>query len=104
MRSLFAPPLNGIAVTALVLVAITAAAYSARLIASALGHARALDLIRGIRVAVISLVSAITALGVSSSESGWVVLGSLILAEELYETGVLALIIRLGDRPAAPNG
>jgi len=28
------------------------------------------------------------------------VVGLLILAEEIYETGTLAAIIRLGDRPA----
>jgi hypothetical protein len=98
MSSLFAPPVRQIAVAVLLLVAMAAGAYSARLIASALGRARALDLIRGIRVAVIALVSSLTALGISSSESGFVVLGALILGEELYETGVLALIIRLGDR------
>ena len=30
--------------------------------------------------------------------SGLVILGALILGEELYETGLLATIIRLGDR------
>ena len=31
------------------------------------------------------------------AQSGLVVLGLVFLAEELYETGVLALIIRSGD-------
>jgi len=104
MSSLFAPPINHIAVAALLLVAAAAAVHGARLIARGLVHARALDLIRGIRLAVITLVASFAALGVSASESGWVVLGALILGEELYETGVLALIIRLGDEPTAPTG
>ena len=37
------------------------------------------------------------ALGIYSGQNGFLVLGALVLGEELYETGVLALIIRRGE-------
>jgi hypothetical protein len=66
---------------------------------SALGRSDALHLIRGIRVLIIGLVAALSALSIASANSGFLIVGLLILAEEIYETGTLAAIIRLGDRP-----
>jgi len=37
--------------------------------------------------------------GLLSAQTGFVIiLGAIILGEELYETGILAVIIRLGER------
>jgi hypothetical protein len=33
-----------------------------------------------------------------SGRTGFITFGAIILAEELYETGVLALFVRLGER------
>ncbi len=86
----------------MLLVGTCAAAHSARLVARGLRHAGALDVIRGIRVGIVAFVSGVIAIGVLSAETGYVILGALILGEELYETGILALIIRLGER-ASPE-
>ena len=43
-------------------------------------------------------------LGVASGHRGLVVIAGLILAEELYETGTLALIIRIGGKAAPLPG
>ena len=45
----------------------------------------------------VALAAAAFAAGALLAQSGLVVLGLVFLAEELYETGVLALIIRSGD-------
>jgi len=96
--SFYEPPISRIVVGALLLVGTYAAAHSARLVATGLRHAAALDLIRGIRVGIVAFVSGVIAVGVLSAETGYVILGALILGEELYETGILAVIIRLGER------
>jgi hypothetical protein len=99
-RVLYEPPTSQIVAGVLVLLGTYAAGRSVRLVTRGLRRATPLDLIRGIRVLVLALVAGLAALGVLSGRSGFVVLGALILAEELYETGVLALIIRHGDRSA----
>jgi hypothetical protein len=82
----------------LVVVGLCAAVLGARRLAAGLRQARALELVRGIRWVVVALVAGLAALGVVTAEPGYLVLGAVILGEELYETGVLALIIRLGER------
>jgi hypothetical protein len=98
MAHLEDPGIRTMVVGLLVLAALLLGARAARMIAGALRHARALDLIRGIRVGILAFVAGCFGLGVHSGRSGFIVLGALVLGEELYETGVLALIIRRGER------
>jgi hypothetical protein len=98
MTKLCESPTREIAAALLLAVGACACAHSARLVARGLRDAGALDLIRGIRVGIIAFVAAVCALGVLSARTGFVTLALIILAEELYETGVLAAIIRLGER------
>jgi len=97
MTHLEDPGLRTIVVAMLALGALLLGARSARIVAGALRHARALDLIRGIRVGILAFVAGCFALGIYSGQNGFLVLGALVLGEELYETGVLALIIRRGE-------
>jgi hypothetical protein len=91
-------PIGAILVACLLALATALGLRSARIVRAALLDARALDLVRGIRVAILAFVAAVSALGVHSGQAGFLVLGGLVLAEELYETGVLALILRRGER------
>ena len=68
----------------------------ARRIVRALGHAQPLDLIRGIRMVILAVVSMICATAIASGLSGLFVLAGVFLAEELYETAIVAAIIRFG--------
>ena len=45
----------------------------------------------------IGIAAAAFAAGILWAETGALVLGAVFLAEELYETGVLAVIVRLGS-------
>jgi hypothetical protein len=98
MTYLYEGPVSHVLVACLLLLSTVLAIWSARVIQAALRHARPLDLIRGIRVGILAFVAAVAAVGVLSAQTGFVVLGALVLAEELYETGILALIIRRGER------
>ncbi len=99
MTNLYTPPLSEIVAGLVMLVGILAAARGARTLARGLREARPLDVVRGIRGFVIALAAAAFAAGVFLAQTGLIVLGAVFLAEELYETGVLALIIRSGQRP-----
>jgi hypothetical protein len=55
-------------------------------------------LIRGIRGAVVAVALVALALGVLYGQAWLLVFGVIFLAEELYETGVVALILRAGRR------
>ena len=85
-------------VAALMLVSVVFAVRGARLLVRGLRHALSLDVIRGIRGCVVSAALAACAVGVLWEETGFIVLGAIFLAEELYETGVVALVIRRGER------
>jgi hypothetical protein len=98
MMNLHEPPISQIIAALLRLVATCSAAASARLIARGLRLASALDLVRGIRLCVLALVATLCAVGLLSGRLGFVTMGAIILGEELYETGVLAAIICLGER------
>jgi len=88
------------AITVGILVSITAlvAIRGVRLVARGLREAGSLDVIRGLRGYVIALATAAFAAGVLLPATGWIIVGLVFLGEELYETGVLALLIRSGDR------
>jgi len=82
----------------LIVVAMFAGGRGARALARGLREAKPLDVVRGIRGVVVALVTVTGAAGVILATPGLIVLGLVFLAEELYETGVLALIIRSGER------
>src|SRR5262245_50893816 len=96
--------LLGYILAVLVATAAGCAAGSARLVARGVRLARPLDIIRGIRLLVLALVTSFAAVGVGAGKLGFVVVGAIILAEELYETGLVAAIIRLGERNAPSSG
>jgi hypothetical protein len=82
----------------LVLVSVLAGGRGMRVLGRGLREARPLDVVRGIRGCVIALATVALAAGILLAQTGLIVLGAVFLAEELYETGVLALIIRSGAR------
>jgi hypothetical protein len=95
--ALYEPPLSHIVGGFLLLVGAAAAVHGARRLAAGLRHAVSLDVVRGIRGCVVGLAAAAFAGGVLLAETGLIVLGAVFLGEELYETGVLAAIIRSGE-------
>ena len=80
------------------LAAVVAGARGARVLARGLREVRPLDVVRGLRGVVVALAAATFAAGTLLATPGLIVLGAVFLGEELYETGVLALIIRSGER------
>jgi hypothetical protein len=101
MESFYTAPLNEISATLLALGGALSAVRGARAVARGLREARSLDLVRGIRACVVAIAAAAFAAGALLAQGGLVVLGLVFLAEELYETAVLALIIRSGERSTA---
>ena len=101
MTNLYEPPVSYVIAAALVVFGIWALARGARGVSAGLAGASALELVRGIRLAVFALVAGFFAIGLLVARPGFVTFGAIILAEEVYETGVLALLVRLGDRSAA---
>ena len=99
--TLYEPPVSHVLTALLVLAGAGAAVAGVRMMSTALGRGDALHLIRGIRVLILGLVAGLAALTFATGNTGFLVIGLLILAEEIYETATLAAIIRLGDRPAA---
>ena len=89
-----------VALLALV-VGLYAAVRGVRRVVRGLRGADSLELVRGLRGLVVAIAALAVAVGVLSGETGFVVFGAVFLGEELYETGVLALIIRRGRRSAA---
>ena len=55
-------------------------------------------IVRGIRGIVVALGAGALGTGMLLEAKGFIVFGLIFLAEELYETGVLALILRAGQR------
>lgn len=101
MTNLSEPPVSYLIAAALVVFGIWALARGARGVSVGLADATALELVRGIRLAVFALVAGFFTIGLLVARPGFVALGAVILAEEVCETGVLALLVRLGDRGAA---
>ena len=101
MTTFSEPPVSHAIAAALVIFGVWAGARGARRVSDGLAGGSALELVRGLRLAVFALVAGFFAIGLVSAKSGFVVVGAIILAEELYETGVLAVLARLSDRAAA---
>jgi hypothetical protein len=101
MTTLYGVPVSYLIAAALVLFGAWACVHGARMVGRGLSCGAALDVIRGIRFAIYALVSGFFALGLVSARTGFITFGAIILAEELYETGVLALLVRWGDRGPA---
>src|SRR5688572_21790081 len=59
--------------------------------------------VRGIRGIVVAVGVGALASGVLFDQVWLLVFGAIFLAEELYETGLIALILRLGRRSEARN-
>jgi len=104
MTSLFEPPVSHVVAAGLVIFGAWAAVRGARRVSDGLAGGAALELVRGVRLAIFAIVAGFFAIGLVSARSGFVTFGALILAEELYETGVLALLCRLGERDATAAG
>ena len=64
-----------------------------------LRNADSLALVRGIRALVTAAVATVCAIALFTGQRGLLAFAAVFLAEELYETGVLVLIIR-----ASPAG
>jgi hypothetical protein len=94
---LFEPSMSHATAVLVAVLGLCAARCSARLIARGLRDARPLELVRGLRACILALVAGIGAVGLWSAEPGFLTIGLIILGEELYETGVLFAVIRLGE-------
>ena len=103
MADFYTPPLRDVAAGLLLFVGLLAVVRGTRGLVRGLREARPLEVVRGIRGVVIALSAAAFAGGVLLGTIGLILLGAVFLGEELYETGVLALIIRSGER-RAPAG
>ena len=82
----------------LILAGAVCAVRGTRRLARGLRHAESLDVIRGIRAWCIALATAALAAGLLTDQTGFIVLGAVFLAEELYETGLVAGIIGSSER------
>ena len=67
--------------------------------------ASSLWLVRGIRGVVVAVALAALAAGILGAQRWLLVFGAVFLAEELYETGVVVLVLRADrERSADPEG
>jgi hypothetical protein len=86
--------------------AFAALTHGARLVARALRRAddpaSSLWLIRGIRGVVVAVAAASLAAGLLSASTGLLAFGVVFLGEELYETGVVARVLRAARRAPTP--
>jgi hypothetical protein len=101
MVNLYEWPVNAIVASVLVLACIGSAERGISRLVRGLRQARSLEVVRGIRGCVVAASLALCALGLLTAQTGFLVLGAVFLSEELYETGILAAIIRVGERQAA---
>ena len=82
----------------LALVGVGVSVAGARRVGRALRRANPLALIYGIRTIILGAVAMLCAAGVAFGQTGLFVLAAVFLAEELYETALVAAIIRSGER------
>ena len=66
-----------------------------------LRDAESLELVRGIRALVTAVAVAVFALALLTGAHGLLAFAAVFLAEELYETGVLVLILRASGEAAS---
>ena len=97
MASVYAPPINELIAGLFGLLGLYATARGVRLLARGVALASPLDLVRGIRACVVAFAAGACVAGFLLAETGFLVLGALVLGEELYETGLVCLVIRAGD-------
>jgi len=85
------------------LIAVYAAYAGARRLRHGLREAKSLEVVRGIRALVTAVAAAVAGIALLSGEHGLLAFSAVFLAEELYETGVLALIIRASGEAGPPR-
>jgi hypothetical protein len=90
-----------------VIVGAWAGARGVRLLARGLRRGEdpsaSLWVVRGLRGIIVAACMASLAVGTVLGQVWLVVFGALWLAEEIYETGILALILRAGAREGGPS-
>src|SRR5262245_9849157 len=100
----FVPSATTLIVTLAVLLGAGAGARGLRLLARGLRHDDDPDaplwIVRGLRGVIVGLCMGALSAGVVFEQVWLIVFGAVWLAEEIYETGVLALILRSGAKPA----
>jgi hypothetical protein len=105
--SLYESPMREVAAGLLLLVGGLSAVRGTRRLFRGLGQAVPLEVVRGLRGWVIAIAAAAFAAGILSAQTGFIAFGLVFLAEELYETGIVAVIIRRAarhDEPRRPGG
>jgi len=87
-----------------VMIAMVLGSQGLRRMRRGLRDAASLELVRGIRRLVTAAAVAVSALALLTGESGLLAFAAVFLAEELYETGVLALVIRCSRPDSMSSG
>lgn len=100
------PSATTLIVTLAILLGAGAGVRGVRLLARGLRHGDDPDaplwIVRGLRGVIVALSMGALSAGVVFAQLWLIVFGAVWLAEEIYETGVLALILRSGAKPAPP--
>lgn len=101
MMLLYTAPISHLLTVTLAVLGAIVFGWGVRMMVIALRKSDALYLIYGIRVLIIGFVGGLGALSFGTGNTGFAIVGLLILAEEIYETGTLAAIIRIGRQAEA---
>src|SRR5262245_63780389 len=96
MASIYEPPVSLVIAILFALLAVGATPYGVRLLARGVMHGVPIDLIRGIRACVVAFASVACAVGFLRAETGFLVLGALVLGEELCEAALISIALRRG--------
>ena len=94
------PAIAALLVVTGVWTAVRGAQLVGRAIRCADDESSSLSLIRGIRGLVVAIAAWSLAAGLASAQTWLVVFGVVFLAEELYETGIVLLILRRSSAPS----
>jgi hypothetical protein len=84
MATIYEPPANVVIAVLFALLAMGATARGVCLLARAVRRAVPIDLIRWIRACVVASASVACAVGFLRAETGFLILGALVLGEEFY--------------------